>query len=167
MEDILADGTESKRRFFKDIAPSLIMLQLILGIKALFIKLMIKSNPYWHDLPFTLNIVRFCTFVQINWKFDELFSDSDFQDLVPKGTSSLLVQPVLQASIDNATGLQKPVGFILLSSTLRYAFSIKDRAWIAAVANKLRGKGISQHNFSWWIYTSYFNCQVIVNCIVA
>ncbi|XP_057421438.1 protein COFACTOR ASSEMBLY OF COMPLEX C SUBUNIT B CCB2, chloroplastic-like isoform X1 [Lotus japonicus] len=65
-------------------------------------------------------------------------ADSDFQDLVPKGTSSLLVQPVLQASIDNATGLQKPVGFILLSSTLRYAFSIKDRAWIAAVANKLR-----------------------------
>ena len=76
------------------------------------------------------------------------FSDSEFQDLAPKGTSSLLVQPVFQASIDSAAGLQTPVGFILLSSTLRYAFSDKDRAWIAAAANKLRGKGI--HLFAYF-----------------
>ncbi|XP_073220354.1 protein COFACTOR ASSEMBLY OF COMPLEX C SUBUNIT B CCB2, chloroplastic isoform X2 [Cicer arietinum] len=66
-------------------------------------------------------------------------TDSEFQDLVPKGTRSLLVQPILQVSIKSATDLQKPVGFILLVSTMRYAFSVKDRAWIAAVANKLRG----------------------------
>ncbi|PNX82161.1 hypothetical protein L195_g038189, partial [Trifolium pratense] len=65
-------------------------------------------------------------------------ADSEFEDLVPKGTRSLLVQPILQVSIETATDSQKPVGFILLVSTVRYAFSIKDRAWIAAVANKLR-----------------------------
>ncbi|KAK2367287.1 protein COFACTOR ASSEMBLY OF COMPLEX C SUBUNIT B CCB2, chloroplastic [Trifolium repens] len=66
-------------------------------------------------------------------------ADSEFKDLVPKGTRSLLVQPILQVSIESATDSQKPVGFILLVSTVRYAFSIKDRAWIAAVASKLRG----------------------------
>ncbi|KAF1899015.1 hypothetical protein Lal_00019136 [Lupinus albus] len=65
-------------------------------------------------------------------------SDSEFQDLVPKGTHSLLVQPMLQISTQSTTDLQKPAGFILLASTVRYAFSIKDRAWIAAVADKLR-----------------------------
>lgn len=66
-------------------------------------------------------------------------ADSEFQELVPKGTRSLLVQPILQVSLESATDSQKLVGFILLVSTTRYAFSIKDRAWIAAVANKLRG----------------------------
>ncbi|MCH87680.1 hypothetical protein A2U01_0008557, partial [Trifolium medium] len=69
-------------------------------------------------------------------------ADSEFEDLVPKGTRSLLVQPILQVSSETATDSQKPVGFILLVSTVRYAFSIKDRAWIAAVANKLRGNSI-------------------------
>jgi hypothetical protein len=72
-------------------------------------------------------------------------SDSEFQELVPKGTRSLLVQPILQVSLESATDSQKSVGFILLVSTMRYAFSIKDRAWIAAVANKLRGNSIINH----------------------
>lgn len=66
-------------------------------------------------------------------------SDSEFQGLLPKGARSLLVQPILQVSMESATDSQSPAGFILLVSTTRYAFSIKDRAWIAAVANKLRG----------------------------
>lgn len=69
-------------------------------------------------------------------------SDFEFQDLVPIGTRSLLIQPVLQVSNESTTGLQKPVGFILLASSTRYAFSNKDRAWIAAVANKFRGNWI-------------------------
>ncbi|KAI4351799.1 hypothetical protein L6164_006115 [Bauhinia variegata] len=66
-------------------------------------------------------------------------ADSEFWDLVPKGVRSLLVQPVSQVPIQGATGLESPEGFVLLASTMSYAFSIKDRAWIAAVANKLRG----------------------------
>ncbi|XP_058779319.1 protein COFACTOR ASSEMBLY OF COMPLEX C SUBUNIT B CCB2, chloroplastic-like isoform X2 [Vicia villosa] len=69
-------------------------------------------------------------------------ADSEFQDLVPKGARSLLVQPILQVSMESATDSKKPAGFILLVSTSRYAFSIKDRGWIAAVANKLRGNSI-------------------------
>ncbi|BAU02403.1 hypothetical protein VIGAN_11192500 [Vigna angularis var. angularis] len=67
-------------------------------------------------------------------------ADSEFQDLVPMGTRCLLIQPVLHVSNENDVGLQKPGGFILLASTTRYAFSNKDKAWIAAVANKFRGR---------------------------
>ncbi|KAG2384855.1 hypothetical protein LR48_Vigan10g084100 [Vigna angularis] len=70
-------------------------------------------------------------------------ADSEFQDLVPMGTRCLLIQPVLHVSNENDVGLQKPGGFILLASTTRYAFSNKDKAWIAAVANKFRGNSIS------------------------
>ncbi|KHN31534.1 hypothetical protein glysoja_029669 [Glycine soja] len=70
-------------------------------------------------------------------------ADSEFQDLVPIGTRCLLIQPVLQVSNESDTGFQKPGGFILLASTTRYAFSNKDKAWIAAVANKFRGNSIS------------------------
>ncbi|KAL2334616.1 hypothetical protein Fmac_015829 [Flemingia macrophylla] len=71
-------------------------------------------------------------------------ADSEFQDLVPVGTRCLLIQPLSQVSNDSATGLQKPTGFILLASTTRYAFSNKDRAWIAAAANKFRGNSSSK-----------------------
>ncbi|XP_027923177.1 protein COFACTOR ASSEMBLY OF COMPLEX C SUBUNIT B CCB2, chloroplastic isoform X2 [Vigna unguiculata] len=67
-------------------------------------------------------------------------ADSEFQDLVPMGTRCLLIQPVFHGSDENDAGLQKPDGFILLASTTRYAFSNKDKAWIAAVANKFRGR---------------------------
>lgn len=85
-----------------------------------------------------MNIVWFCIFGQ---KSESLMnvSDSEFQDLVPTGTRCLLIQPVLHVSNENDVGLQKPGGFILLASTTRYAFSNKDKAWIAAVANKFRG----------------------------
>ncbi|KAI9077010.1 hypothetical protein K1719_028351 [Acacia pycnantha] len=63
-------------------------------------------------------------------------ADSEFQELLPKGACSLLVQPLLQVPSQTANGPQNPEGFILLASTMTYAFSMKDRAWIAAVANK-------------------------------
>ncbi|CAJ1952648.1 unnamed protein product [Sphenostylis stenocarpa] len=76
-------------------------------------------------------------------------ADSEFQDLVPTGTRCLLIQPVLHASNESDSGLQKPDGFILLASTTRYAFSNKDKAWIAAVANKFRGFNSSKSRLSW------------------
>ncbi|KAK4280394.1 hypothetical protein QN277_012023 [Acacia crassicarpa] len=63
-------------------------------------------------------------------------ADSEFQELLPKGACSLLVQPLLQVPSQTANGPQNPEGFILLASTMTYAFSMKDRAWVAAVANK-------------------------------
>jgi len=89
-----------------------------------------------------MKIVWFCIFVH---KSENLMnaSDSEFQDLVPMGTRCLLIQPVFHGSDENDAGLQKPDGFILLASTTRYAFSNKDKAWIAAVANKFRGNSIS------------------------
>ncbi|KAK7315311.1 hypothetical protein VNO77_33851 [Canavalia gladiata] len=54
--------------------------------------------------------------------------DSKFQHLVPARTRSLLVQPMLQAYILDGSGLKKPMGFIVLTLSKKYAFRIKDRA---------------------------------------
>lgn len=61
--------------------------------------------------------------------------------MLPKGTRSVLVQPVLQSPnlSDNAMEL-KNEGFVLLASSMRYAYSDKDRAWIGALAKKFSGK---------------------------
>lgn len=61
--------------------------------------------------------------------------------MLPKGTRSVLLQPVLRAPkpSDNAMEL-KNEGFVLLASSMRYAYSDKDRAWIGALAKKFRGK---------------------------
>lgn len=64
-------------------------------------------------------------------------SDSGLWEMVPKGTRSLLVQPILHPS-DNE--IEKAEGFVLLASSMRYAYSDKDRAWTGALTNKFRGK---------------------------
>lgn len=60
--------------------------------------------------------------------------------MLPKGTRSLLVEPVLQATVQSANEMKKTEGFILLASSMSYAYNDKDRAWISAVANKFKGK---------------------------
>ena len=69
-------------------------------------------------------------------------SDSELWDILPEGTRSLLSQPVQQAPKGSANQVEKTEGFVILASSIDYAFSDKDRAWIAAVANKFRGKSI-------------------------
>ncbi|KAJ7975665.1 protein COFACTOR ASSEMBLY OF COMPLEX C SUBUNIT B CCB2, chloroplastic [Quillaja saponaria] len=72
-------------------------------------------------------------------------ADTGLLEMLPKGTSSLLIEPVLQqVPKQNATGLGTTKGFVLLASTTRYAFSSKDRAWIAAVASKFKVKNLQQ-----------------------
>ncbi|XP_042442787.1 protein COFACTOR ASSEMBLY OF COMPLEX C SUBUNIT B CCB2, chloroplastic-like [Zingiber officinale] len=63
---------------------------------------------------------------------------SELRIPLPKGTLSMLVQPVIRVS-DAFTNSIPPLeneGFLLLASNVRYAYSKKDRAWIKAVANK-------------------------------
>ncbi|KAA8539879.1 hypothetical protein F0562_026571 [Nyssa sinensis] len=64
--------------------------------------------------------------------------DSELWEMLPKGTCSLLIQPVLQAPKQSSSQTEKTEGFVLLASTTSYAYSNKDRAWIGAVANKFR-----------------------------
>ncbi|XP_057771063.1 protein COFACTOR ASSEMBLY OF COMPLEX C SUBUNIT B CCB2, chloroplastic-like [Salvia miltiorrhiza] len=63
-------------------------------------------------------------------------SDSELKEMVPVGTRSLLVQPIREACelSSSQTGMRK--GFILLASGIDYAFTDKDKAWIASIANK-------------------------------
>ncbi|KAJ0099856.1 hypothetical protein Patl1_20071 [Pistacia atlantica] len=67
-------------------------------------------------------------------------ADSGLWKMLPKETSSLFVQPVIQIPNPSANEMEKTEGFVLLASSIRYAYSDKDRAWIRAIANKFRGK---------------------------
>ncbi|KAI3720739.1 hypothetical protein L2E82_31732 [Cichorium intybus] len=55
-------------------------------------------------------------------------SDSELWEMLPEGTCSVLVMPVLKSGDEE--------GFVLLASTISYAYSNKDRDWIAAIAKK-------------------------------
>jgi hypothetical protein len=68
--------------------------------------------------------------------------DSVLWEMLPKGTRSLLVQPVLQVPIPGAHQMEKIEGFVLLASSMSYAYSDKDIAWIGALANKFGGKSL-------------------------
>ncbi|KAK1262609.1 hypothetical protein QJS04_geneDACA000956 [Acorus gramineus] len=67
------------------------------------------------------------------------YTDSQASRMLPKGTCSLLVQPFQRTSDKSAGSVEKNRGFILLASSVRYAYSDRDRAWIRAVANKFIG----------------------------
>ncbi|KGN57346.1 protein COFACTOR ASSEMBLY OF COMPLEX C SUBUNIT B CCB2, chloroplastic isoform X2 [Cucumis sativus] len=69
-------------------------------------------------------------------------SESGLWQMLPKGTRSVLVQPVVQNLKQSGNEVQNMGGFILLASSLSYAFSDKDRAWIRAVANKFDDRAI-------------------------
>ncbi|XP_062120513.1 protein COFACTOR ASSEMBLY OF COMPLEX C SUBUNIT B CCB2, chloroplastic isoform X2 [Humulus lupulus] len=66
-------------------------------------------------------------------------SESGLWEMLPKGTRSLLVQPVTQVPDQSNEMMQTNEGFILLASTISYAYSEKDRAWIGVIAKKIGG----------------------------
>lgn len=59
--------------------------------------------------------------------------DTELWEILPRGTRSLLVQPVLHSNSDKT---EMSCGFVLLASNSTYAYSSKDTAWSRAVANK-------------------------------
>ncbi|KAG8381370.1 hypothetical protein BUALT_Bualt06G0115200 [Buddleja alternifolia] len=68
-------------------------------------------------------------------------ADSELKEMVPTGTGSFLVQPILGATKLSSSQTGKSKGFVLLASSIDYAYTDKDKAWIAAIANKFRGAG--------------------------
>ncbi|XP_019200259.1 PREDICTED: protein COFACTOR ASSEMBLY OF COMPLEX C SUBUNIT B CCB2, chloroplastic-like [Ipomoea nil] len=70
-------------------------------------------------------------------------TDSQLKELLPKGTCSLLVQPLLGSPDPSyKEDTPKNEGFVLVASGNSYAYDSKDRAWIRAVAGKFRGNRI-------------------------
>ncbi|XP_027091372.1 protein COFACTOR ASSEMBLY OF COMPLEX C SUBUNIT B CCB2, chloroplastic-like isoform X2 [Coffea arabica] len=59
-------------------------------------------------------------------------------EILPRGTRSFLIQPVLHTQDSSSDKTEMSDGFVLLASSSTYAYSSKDRAWIRAVANKFR-----------------------------
>ncbi|GAB2294056.1 hypothetical protein Dimus_028272 [Dionaea muscipula] len=64
--------------------------------------------------------------------------DSGLEKLLPKGIATVLIQPVLLGSKPMPNENGRAVGFLLLASSLSYAYSDKDRSWIRAIANKFK-----------------------------
>lgn len=69
-----------------------------------------------------------------------MFKILDLWDMLPQGTCSLLVQPILQVQHSSDDEIQKVEGFVFLASSMGYAYSDKDIAWIGALTNKIKGK---------------------------
>ncbi|KAJ0564752.1 putative cofactor assembly of complex C subunit B, CCB2/CCB4 [Helianthus annuus] len=63
-------------------------------------------------------------------------SDSELWEMLPEGTRSVLVLPVIKNGDEDENSKEKSAGFVLLASSINYAYSNKDRAWIAAIAKK-------------------------------
>ncbi|CAN1751992.1 Protein COFACTOR ASSEMBLY OF COMPLEX C SUBUNIT B CCB2, chloroplastic [Linum perenne] len=68
---------------------------------------------------------------------------SELWEMLPNGTRSLLVVPILPSSDQSSDETKKNLGFVLLASNLEYAYNEKDRAWIKAIANKFGGERMS------------------------
>ncbi|CAH9059537.1 unnamed protein product [Cuscuta epithymum] len=66
-------------------------------------------------------------------------TDSPIQELLPKGTRSLLVQP-LSCSHSSDKGTSKNDGFVLVASGNSFAYDSQDRGWIKAVASKFKNE---------------------------
>ncbi|KAL0304223.1 UNVERIFIED_CONTAM: protein COFACTOR ASSEMBLY OF COMPLEX C SUBUNIT B CCB2, chloroplastic [Sesamum radiatum] len=69
-------------------------------------------------------------------------ADSELKEMVPEGTRSLLVQPIMRAPSLSPSQTQKSEGFLLLASSIDYAYTDKGKAWIAAIANKFCGRDV-------------------------
>ncbi|KAL8552601.1 hypothetical protein ACS0TY_001333 [Phlomoides rotata] len=67
-------------------------------------------------------------------------ADSELNEMVPVGTRSLLVQPILEAPEKSSSQAEKSQGFILLASSIDYAYTDKDKSWIAAIADKFHSR---------------------------
>ncbi|KAL7146385.1 hypothetical protein ABFS83_06G037300 [Erythranthe nasuta] len=72
--------------------------------------------------------------------FQQAAAGSELKEMLPKGTKSLLVQPIRRdPKVNSSRTDEKNEGFVLLASSIDYAYTDKDKAWIAAIANKFRG----------------------------
>ncbi|KAL0400793.1 UNVERIFIED_CONTAM: protein COFACTOR ASSEMBLY OF COMPLEX C SUBUNIT B CCB2, chloroplastic [Sesamum latifolium] len=69
-------------------------------------------------------------------------ADSELKEMVPEGTRSLLVQPIIRAPSLSPSQPEKSEGFLLLASSIDYAYTDKDKAWIAAIVNKFSGRDV-------------------------
>lgn len=83
---------------------------------------------------FTGQITKFGLFDVRDTLYFPQSTGSMMEEAIPYGTGSILIQPVLGKGNENIAG------FVLLASSISYAYGDKDRLWIQAIANKFRGE---------------------------
>ncbi|KAL9240425.1 hypothetical protein vseg_014647 [Gypsophila vaccaria] len=67
-------------------------------------------------------------------------TDVVLKEAFPDRTGSVLVQPVLRTSESSGKVIDDVTGFVVVASSISYAYSDKDQSWIKAIANKFRGE---------------------------
>lgn len=124
-----------------------------------------KREKLWDDLIYTIYSLR-DFYPHQAWSTDVqtlLIScflkcmnnpDSKLKEMVPEGTRSLLVLPILKARKPSTGETESTKGFVLLASGIDYAFTDKDKAWIAAIASKFSGSVLSSLSKNPWIICS-------------
>jgi len=65
------------------------------------------------------------------------FPDEQGWEIIPKGAASLLVQP-FNCRILSDENITNSGGFVFLISRVPQAYGDKERAWVAALANKFK-----------------------------
>lgn len=78
--------------------------------------------------------------------YQEIYSDnadSLLWEVLPKGSVSVLIQPILQNVKTNSGPANEVLGLVVLVSNVRYAYKESDRAWIRAIAEKFTGISFS------------------------
>lgn len=63
--------------------------------------------------------------------------------MLPKGSVSVLIQPILQNVKTNSGPANEVLGLVVLVSNVRYAYNERDRTWIRAIAEKFTGISFS------------------------
>ncbi|KAK9724559.1 hypothetical protein RND81_05G082400 [Saponaria officinalis] len=67
-------------------------------------------------------------------------TDVVLKEALPNRTGSVLVQPVLRTSESSGKVTNGVVGFVVVASSISYAYGDRDQSWIEAIANKFRGE---------------------------
>lgn len=67
---------------------------------------------------------------------------SVLEKVIPEETGSILIQPFYITKPQDE-GKKNNLGFVLVASSISYAYDGKDMLWIKAIANKLKGETIN------------------------
>lgn len=65
-------------------------------------------------------------------------SGSVLEEVIPEETGSILIQPLCTELQDK--GKENDAGFVLVASSISYAYDEKDKLWIKAITNKFKGE---------------------------
>lgn len=72
---------------------------------------------------------------------DHYITGAILEEAIPEEIGSILIQPLCTAK-PLGKGKEDVAGFVLVASSISYAYDEKDALWIKSIANKFKGETI-------------------------